>query len=106
MSMVMNILDFVEAWWRAVDALLESVGVVGRFERSAASVLNPSCSINLRREALEVDLVVWESGEAELAVTSVDGAVSQEHFDDVRNPHSMAAILSRMVKAVALTQPT
>lgn len=101
----MNILDFVEAWWRSVQALLESVGVVGRFERSAGSVLNPSCTINLRRDALEADLVVWDSGEAELAVTGVDGAVSQEHFDDLRNPHSMAAVLSRMVKAVALPQP-
>lgn len=98
----MNILDFVEAWWNSVQELLEAVGVAGRFERSAASVLNPSCSINLRRDALETDLVVWESGEAELAVTSADGIVSQEHFDDLRDLRSLASILSRMVKAVAL----
>jgi hypothetical protein len=99
----MNILDCVDAWWGSLQALLESTGVAGRFERSSASVLNPSCAINLQRGAREADLIVWESGEAELAVTDVDGSVSQEHFDDLRNPKDLATVLARMIKVTALT---
>lgn len=94
--MNMNILDFIEVWWCSVRATLESAGVTGRFERSPDTRPNPSCSLNLRRGGLEADLVVWESGEAELAVVEADGSVSQSHFDDLRNRRDLDVILSRL----------
>jgi hypothetical protein len=94
--MNMNILDFIEVWWRSVRTLLESAGVYARFERSTDDRPNPSCSLNLRRNDLEADLVVWESGEAELAVVEADGSVSQRHFDDLRNREDLDVALSKL----------
>jgi hypothetical protein len=92
----MSILDFLEAWWLSVRAMLEATGVVARFERSATDRLNPSCNINLRRGERETDLSVWDSGEAELSVVEFDGSVSQKHFDDVRNQQNLGEVLSRL----------
>lgn len=92
----MNILDFIEVWWRSIRAVLESAGVTARFERSPDTRPNPSCSLNLRRHDLEADLVVWESGEAELAVVDSDGSVSKRHFDDLRNRQDLDVALSRL----------
>lgn len=94
--MNMNILDYIEVWWHSVRELVESAGVTARFERSPDTRPNPSCSLNLRRNDLEADLVVWESGEAELAVVEANGSVSQRHFDDLRNSRDLDAALSRL----------
>jgi hypothetical protein len=88
--------DVVEAWWLSVRALLEAAGVVGHFERSPLNRLNPSCVLNLRRNEMEADLMVWESGEAELATIERDGSVNQQHFDDIRTPAQLSMILSRL----------
>jgi hypothetical protein len=66
------------------------------------SRLNPSCTLTLRQGELEIDLVVWESGEAELAVVAADGSVSQQHFDDLRNPRDLETALSKAVEAMPL----
>lgn len=89
-------MDFIEVWWRSVRAVLESAGVATRFERSPDDRLNPSCSLNLRRDDVEADLVVWESGEAELVVVEADGSVIRRHFDDLRNRQDLDAALSRL----------
>lgn len=91
----MTILDFIEAWWISVERLLGISGVAGKFERSPVDRLNPSCSLNLRRGDLEVDLLVWESGEAELATVAPDGSIQQKHFDDVRKDKNLGEILLR-----------
>jgi hypothetical protein len=101
--MNMTILDFIEAWWLSVQALLESGGVVCHFERSPDSRLNPSCSLNLRRNEIEADLLVWESGEVELSVMEADGTVKQQHFDDIRRQPDLGVVLSQLT---ALAQGT
>ena len=101
----MQVLDCLELWWQSTRSALESAGVTGRFERSPEGRLNPSCSLNLRRNELEGDLVAWESGEAELAVMEADGSITQTHIDDVRDPGNLEATLSRLVAAVALPLP-
>jgi len=97
MEKVMSVLDFVEAWWLSVYALLESYGVLGRCEKSPIDRPNPSCSLNLRCDEQEADLLVWESGEAELSTSEPDGSVSRQHFDDIRGQADLAAVLSRFV---------
>src|ERR1700753_592015 len=66
-AVAMSLIDFLETWWLSIQPLFESVGVIGRFERSPVDRPNPSCALNLRRKESETDLLLWESGEAELA---------------------------------------
>jgi len=92
----MIVIDFIEIWWRSVSGLFESRGVAGQFERSPIDRLNPSCSLNLRRGELEIDLIVWESGEAELAIVESDGSVRQQHFDDLKEPTELESVLVKL----------
>ena len=93
----MSLVDFMEAWWLSLQPLLESAGIVGRFERSPLNRPNPSCALNLRRLDVEADLVVWDSGEAELATMERNGSTNQQHFDDIRVPPNLSIILSSVV---------
>ena len=93
----MSLVDFMETWWLSLQPLLEAAGIVGRFERSPLDRPNPSCALNLRRLEVEADLVVWDSGEAELATMERDGSTNQQHFDDIRIPPNLSVILSRVV---------
>ncbi len=93
----MSLVDFVEAWWISVQSLLEAAGMVGRFERSPIDRSNPSCTLSFRRNGQEADLLVWESGEAELATIERGGTTDQQHFDDVRTPSTLGMILSRCI---------
>jgi hypothetical protein len=94
----MTILDCVEIWLSSLRALFESVGVTVRFDRTMDDRLNPSCSLNLHRDIVEVDLIVWQSGEAELSTVEMDGSSEQMHFDDLENPAKLTAVLSRAAK--------
>lgn len=96
----MELADFIEAWWLSVRQILEPAGVVGRFERSPRDRLNPSCSLNLRRNELEADLVIWESGEAEYIAGAADGSFRQQHFDDIRKQPDLGDLLSHAIRSV------
>lgn len=100
----MNILDCVEVWLRSLWVLFESTGVVVRFDRAIGARLNPSCALNLRLNQIEVDFVVWESGEAELALVEADGSVSQKHFDDLRAPQELTKVLARLIDVLLLAR--
>jgi hypothetical protein len=104
-EIIMNLADFLEAWWISIRPLLEVPGAVGRFERSPTDRPNPSCVLNLRRHKSEADLLVWESGEAELAMIEHDGSTSQQHFDDIRTVLDLSTILSRIVALMTDTSP-
>ena len=97
----MKLVDFMEAWWLSVRPLLDAAGVVGRFERSADNRPNPSCALNFRRNNLEADLLVWESGEAELSIGESGGSVKQQHFEDIRTPPNLGSILSNVINWVS-----
>ena len=96
----MSLVDFLESWWLSIRQVLEAGGVVGRFERSIIDRPNPSCALNLRRDKSEVDLLVWESGEAELATVGRDGSINQQHFDDIRTVPNLSLTLSRVLDLV------
>ena len=97
----MSLVDFMEVWWLSIQPLLQAAGIVARFNRSPIDRPKPSCSLNLRRNKVEADLVVWESGEAELATIDRDGSSNQQHFDDLRIPPELSVVLSRMVALVS-----
>ena len=94
----MTLIGFMEAWWTSIRLLLEETGVVGHFERSPINRPNPSCALNLRQHGFEIDLLVWESGEAEFATVECDGSSSQQHFDDIRTDANLSIMLSQVVK--------
>lgn len=95
----MNILDVVEVWSSSLRSWFESTEVVLTFDRTRDERLNPSCVLNVRRRKIEADLIVWESGEAELVFGTI-GAVEQKHFDDIRQPQELAAVLSLILKVL------
>lgn len=97
----MSLIDFLEVWWLSVQHFFEVAGVNGRFERSPTNRPKPSCALNLRRGVQEVDLLVWESGEAEFAAIKPDGSTDQHHFDDVRTPSTLSTLLSRCLRLVS-----
>lgn len=99
----MNILDYIEIWWRSLQEVFQSVGVDARFERSSDNVLNPSCTLNLRRGGIEADLVVWASGEADLGMIDSGGSVSHKHYEDLKNMKEMESALASLAAVVALS---
>ena len=102
--MSIQVVDFIEAWWLSVRLILEPTGIIGRFERSPNDQPNPSCTLNLRHNESEADLLVWASGEAELGVVAADGSVREQHFDDIRKQPELGAILSQVVIAMLASQ--
>ncbi|WP_339159336.1 hypothetical protein [Methylobacterium bullatum] len=101
--MSVGVLDFLEVWWCSVEDLLNAGGVSGRFARSPLFQLNSYCSINLRRGEVEADLLVWESGEAELSTTELNGIVKQ-HFDNVQELPNLILVLSKMSSLAVFDQ--
>jgi len=99
-KMIMNLIDFVETWWLSIRLLLNAAGVVDHFERSPTNRSNPSCTLNLRQRGIEIDLLVWESGEAELATIESGGATSQQHFDNIRINANLSMILSQVINLI------
>jgi hypothetical protein len=96
----MDILNFIEAWILSLRVFLESSGVTVRFERTTDERPKASCVVNLRRDAVEADLIVWESGEADLTTMDRQGKVDQQHFEDVSGAGDLATLLARVLNAV------
>ncbi|MFH2135589.1 MAG: hypothetical protein ABII81_10525 [Pseudomonadota bacterium] len=96
----MHIFDIIEAWRFSMERRLSYSGVIVRFDRSPTDRPNPSCSLNLRRGNHEIDVLIWESGAAELSVGSIDGKINQVHFDDVRNLTDFGNLLSKLVEFI------
>lgn len=94
----MHIFDVLDVWLYSVKKVLEASGVIARLERSPTDRPNPSYALNLRRNDHEADLVIWDSGEAELAIGRVDGSVRQTHFDDLRNRNDLSRVLSELME--------
>jgi hypothetical protein len=101
----MSLIDFLEVWWFSLQPVFKAAGVICTFERSPTNRANLSCALNFRRDMQEADLLVWESGEAEFNTIDPDGSTNQQHFDDVRTPSKLGALLSRCL-LLAASEPT
>ena len=100
----MHIFDVLEAWLSSMAASLTAFGVVARFDRSPTDRPNPSFNLNLRRDDREVDVLIWESGEAEFVVGEVGGTVAQTHFGDVCNRTELAELLKKLTNFIVLSR--
>lgn len=94
----MHIFDVFEAWLFSMKDVLASVGVTARFQRSPADWANPSCTLNMCCGDQEIELSLWESGDAELIEGSFGGPISHVHFDDVRNRSDIGALFASLIK--------
>ena len=101
----MHIFDILEVWLLSMKAIFDVCGIVGRFDRSPTDRPNPSCCLNLQCNDHEADLLIWESGEAELAIGRVGGSITQIHYDDVRNHAALSTVLSMLTEFVVLNRP-
>jgi hypothetical protein len=99
----MNILDIVEVWIRSLRSIFESAGIVVHFDRTRDGRPKSSAVLNLRNGSVEADLVVWESGEADLSTMQPDGSIEQEHFENVLKPDDFAALLGRIAQSMKLS---
>jgi hypothetical protein len=100
----MPIFDVLEVWWLSMQLIFAAFEVNARFDRSPTDRLNPSCCLNLRRNDYEADLLVWETGAAELTIGEIDGSISQIHFDDVRQKDDLVIILSKLADFILMSQ--
>ena len=96
----MNILDFVETWVISVRETLEAAGVAISFTRTTDSRPKHGCSLNLQKGIEVVDLLVWDSGEADLELGEVLGPVTQKHFNDIRDPKEFGGVLALIIKKI------
>jgi hypothetical protein len=97
----MHIFDIIEIWFHSMTVFLDAANVVARFDRSREDHKNSFCNLNIRHNDREVDLLIWEAGQAELVIGEVGGPVNQRHFDDVKNKAELLAVLSTLVEFVA-----
>lgn len=99
----MNILDCVETWLRSLQSIFESAGAAVHFDRTSDNRPKGSVVLNLRRGSTEADLVVWESGEADLSTMDEEGNTTQEHFDNLLESKDLAMVLGRVVQTMRVT---
>jgi hypothetical protein len=101
----MTILDCVEVWLHSLRGVFESAGTVIHFTRTNDDRPKQSCALILRQHLVEVDFIVWDSGEAELAVEQNAGVVTQEHFQGLGDPQALSAVLARLMTIIRVTNP-
>jgi hypothetical protein len=97
----MDILNFIEAWILSLRRFLEASGIGVQFERTTDHRRKASCLMTLRRNTLEVELIVWESGEADLTTMDALGKAKQEHVDGISVASGLGALLARVLNAVS-----
>jgi hypothetical protein len=99
--LTVNLLNVLAAWCESVEWFLGEHGISARFEPSPEDG-RPKASVwlMLRRGHVEGELLLWQTGEAELNTVRPDGAISQEHRQ-VNTLTEPAAALDRLLKAVA-----
>jgi len=95
----MNLLDFVILWVESLRELFLSKGISVRIMRTDDDRQNHSCSITLENDYVEIDFIVWESGDGELAFTYTQKEGStEEHLSNLDRQDTLITVLSRVIK--------
>ena len=96
----MRILEIVEAWTLSLREVFEIGGVEVAWTHSSPEHANPSFAVNLRRGPIEADLIVWDSGHADLSTMGADGSVTQEHYEDLKTVGDVAGVLAVLARVL------
>lgn len=94
----MTYLDYLDGWVAEQRPVLESLGDVV-YRRSDLNRPNPSAHLLLVYGAADVELLVWESGEAEFNYGPADAPV-YEHHEIVSAP-DLDVLLARFLSIAA-----
>jgi hypothetical protein len=100
----MRLLEVVETWLNSLRAVFEANGVEVVSTRSPPERPNPSLAVNLQRGLVEADLLVWESGHADLSTMSASGLVTQRHFESLLTVEDVSEVLA-VLAAILLAPP-
>lgn len=96
----MNTFDVLEIWFYSLKELLSEEKVKSNFLRSENDFTSASCCLNLCRGDYEVDLVVWESGTAELVYGRPRGEIKSVHIENLNDVQELTNVLSIMAKCL------
>lgn len=94
-----NLISFVLLWAQSLQAWLGQHDILLEFGQSPEARSKRSCWINLRRGEQESELLLWDSGEAELSSSSPSVGVSQEHYE-LRELADLGPVLSQLLIAL------
>jgi hypothetical protein len=98
----MELPEVVEIWACSLSVVFESSGVEVVGTRSPPERPNPSFALNLRRGPVEADLLVWESGHADLSTMDADGSITQRHFENLKTVDDVVGVLSVLATVLPL----
>jgi hypothetical protein len=94
----MDQIDLVEFWYLASDDFLGKLQISSSFNRSNDDRSNASCALNFRKGKRESDLVLWQSGEAELSTLSEDRQLESSHHESVTSTEKLAGLFRSMLQ--------
>lgn len=93
----MTHLDRLDEWLTAHRDELERLGTL-TYARRQVGLPNPSADLVVSLDDAEVELLLWESGEAEFNYGTYDDP-AYEHVE-VESPEELQALLERVLDAV------
>jgi hypothetical protein len=95
----MMLIEFVLIWAQSLQEWLRKQGVQLDFGQSPDDRLKLSCWVNLRQGENESELLLWDSGEAELNSSEPSTGISQEHYEHL-GLTDLASVLSRLLSTL------
>jgi len=97
----MTLLDCLESWFRSLEVFLSGLGVTGNVRRSPDDGRPKAfCGVSLRANAVEGELLLWDTGEAELNLMPRGGTPSQDHLE-IGSVVELAGPLARVLATVS-----
>jgi hypothetical protein len=92
-----GLLDALVGWVESNEERVATRGIEVRFGRTDDDRPNQSAYLNMRRGRVEADLVLWETGEAALALVEDVGSPSGDTDERLAGVEDLEAVLSRML---------
>lgn len=93
-------LDALSVWVTEHRLRLEADGLSVKFGRTSDERPKHSCTLHIDSTNAASDLVVWDSGEADLSLLSRDGLNHYEYLVTVHDVDSVLVLLERMLENV------
>lgn len=94
-----NPIAFVLLWAQSLQVWLAQQDVLLDFGQSPSDRPKRSCWINLKRGEQESELLLWESGEAELSSSHPSAGISQKHYE-LHELADLGPVLSELLTAL------
>ena len=94
-------LDTLQRWVADNRAALEADGVTIKLSEPSDTP-NPAQSLTMTKAEREADVVVWVSGECEVAIGHVDGVTldAEQTHHDFSSPDQLVAVLGELAAKV------